>query len=219
MPDRSANRHATRTHAPNARHSSQHGVVLIISLILLVVISLLTVTSMRNAASSESVAGNVRKTELATQAAEIALRYCEEHVLKIMGTSPPPTTTPTLATTPATPIIWEPTTPPRWQDISPAKSPAKSPPASKWWDDSPSTMAFTLPLSSVNPTGMAENYKRSPECLIEMQQPAEGGSELTRTSSFVITARGFGPEVAKVGSDRSRPQGSEAWLQSHIQIQ
>ena len=147
--------------------------MLIISLILLVVISLLTVTSMRNAASSESVAGNVRKTELATQAAEIALRFCEEYVVNFIDTAA------------VLPI-----------DIA------------------------LLLEAEVNQTGIAKTYKRPPECLIEMQQPAEGASDvLTRTSSFVITARGFGPEVAEADSKRSRPQGSEVWLQSHIQTQ
>ena len=213
MPDRSANRHATRTHAPNARQSSQHGVVLIISLILLVVISLLTVTSMRNAASSESVAGNVRKTELATQAAEIALRFCEEYVVNFIDTAavlPIDISTPSTDTT--KPIIWPPTDPPRWQNKS----------TSTGWDskDSPAAASALLLEAEVNQTGIAKTYKRPPECLIEMQQPAEGASDvLTRTSSFVITARGFGPEVAEADSKRSRPQGSEVWLQSHIQTQ
>ena len=40
-------------------------------MIMLIIVSLLAVTSMRNASSSESVSGNVRTTELATQAADI----------------------------------------------------------------------------------------------------------------------------------------------------
>ena len=211
---------------PNVPHTSQCGVVLIISLILLVVISLLAVTSMRNAGSSESVAGNVRRTELATEAAEIALRFCEEQVLEIIDAAFFPIDVTVPSTDPTKPIIWPPTptttppTPPRWQQISPAKSPA----ASKWWDDSPATMAFPLPLSEMNRVNQAgvtiTTYQRPPECLIEMQQPVQWANNLlTRTSSFVITARGFGPEVAKADSNRSRPQGSEVWLQSHIQIQ
>ena len=62
-----APRAATRTplaYAP--RHQAERGIVLVIALILLVIIYLLAVTSLRNAASSESVAGNVRTTALAT---------------------------------------------------------------------------------------------------------------------------------------------------------
>ena len=194
----------------------QHGVVLIIALILLVVISLLALTSMRNAGSSENVAGNVRTTELATEAAEIALRFCENQVLTLMGGPTPPPSAPTLPTSPPTPVILEPTDPPKWQDISPLKAPA----ATSWWDDSPNTMAFALDLSLVNQATLVTTYKRPPECMIEMQFPAGGVDKtLTSTSSFVITARGFGPDVTAANTARARPLGTEVWLQSNIQIQ
>ena len=68
----------TGRNLPRARQRhSQRGVVLIIALVMLVIISLLAVSSMRNSGSTEEVLGNVRTTELATQAAEIALRRCE----------------------------------------------------------------------------------------------------------------------------------------------
>ena len=56
---------------------AQRGVVLILVLILLGLMSLLAATSLRIATSTESIAGNVRTTEMAFQSAEIALRYCE----------------------------------------------------------------------------------------------------------------------------------------------
>lgn len=185
----------------------QHGVVLVIALILLVVISLLAATSMHNAASTESAASNVRSTELANDAADIALRYCEDHVLTVMGGSNPPTTTPTAATSPPSPIIWGPSdpAPPRWKNTA------------VW--DSTASVAFTLPLDKVNKLGLSATYKRSPECLIETQTisglPA---NVLTNTSSFVITARGFGPEILAPDATRARPEGTESWVQSHIQI-
>ena len=45
------------------------------------------------------------------------------------------------------------------------------------------------------------------------------GGALSTTSTYVITARGFGPEVPAVDAARSRPRGSEVWLQSTIEIQ
>ncbi|MBC7548583.1 MAG: hypothetical protein H7224_08060 [Polaromonas sp.] len=176
----------------------QKGVVLIISLILLVVISLLAVTSLRNAGSSESVAGNARTTELATQSADIALRYCESSVLKLMGGPA------AYATTFVAANILEGSEPPKWQDMS----------RQTGWD-SISTAPFVLPLSSVNQAGMNfDIYKRPPECMVE-KMPAV----TTGTSTFyVITARGFGPEVAPADASRSRPIGSEVWLQSRIEI-
>jgi type IV pilus assembly protein PilX len=78
-----------RTISPRPRVArSQHGVVLIIALIILAVISLLAVTSIRNASSTISVSGNVRTTELATQAAEIALQHCENLILQVLTDSP-----------------------------------------------------------------------------------------------------------------------------------
>jgi type IV pilus assembly protein PilX len=182
--------------------ASQQGVVLIIALILLVVISLLAVSSMRGAGSAESVAGNVRTTELATQAAEIALRHCESsaiQVVKVNGgdtTSAQATYAPTFAAgtfalgsiATASPVQWQNTT---------------------LWDGG--TTSWVLPLSMV---GGTSTYKRAPECMIESltgAPPTVGSS----TGNFVITARGFGPEVA---AGTGRPQGSEVWLQSTIEI-
>ena len=65
--------HSTSVHTPFPLH--EKGVVLIVSLIVLVVISMLAVTSLRNVSSSEMISGNVRTTELANQAAEFALRF------------------------------------------------------------------------------------------------------------------------------------------------
>lgn len=191
---------------PGARlPASQHGVVLIISLILLIVISLLAVTSIRNARSSESVAGNVRTTELATEAAEIALRHCEASVLKLAieasGRTSTYSTTFTNNNIVTTPTAATPT----WQIMS-------------IWDSN-STATFVLPLPVVNQAGMLKTYQRPPECMVERQPVLlEGSNVVNTTASFVITVRGFGPEVAPADSTRSRPQGNEVWLQSNIQI-
>jgi hypothetical protein len=50
--------------------------------------------------------------------------------------------------------------------------------------------------------------------LLSGGMPTGAGSVIP--SAFVITARGFGPEVA---ADAGRPKGSEIWLQSTIEIQ
>ena len=67
------------------RPAAQRGIVLIMALIMLVVISLLTAVSVRNATSSEGVNANVRQTQLAGQAAETALRYCERSEERRVG--------------------------------------------------------------------------------------------------------------------------------------
>ena len=191
---------------------AQHGVVLIIALVLLVVISLLAVSGMRTAGSSERTAGNVRTTELATQAAEIALRHCESSVLKIQRNASGDTTSPeaTYPTTFTSAKILPATNPPGWQNKT-------------TWDGS-STAVYVLPESLLNQGLMTATYKRFPECMVESLPVLVevAGSPVAKTNlSFVITARGFGPEVAAllVSSTRVRPVGAEVWLQSHIELE
>ena len=193
-----------RTSSATAKPRVQRGVVLIIALVLLVVISLLAVTSLRNAGSNAMLAGNVRTTELATQAADIALRHCESSVLALM----------TLAAGGASSYVTSfnashilaPSDPPKWQNMA-------------FWDGSGSTV-FVLPLSLLNLPGISVTYKRAAECMVEPVPVVTSGSAVVSTTpSFVVTARGFGPEVAPVDANRSRPQGSEVWLQSHIELE
>jgi Tfp pilus assembly protein PilX len=178
----------------------QEGVVLIIALILLVVISLLAVTSMRNAASSESIAGNVRTTELATQAADIALRHCESSVIKIEKIRSGDTTSidATYPTTFATTDIQRLSTSVQWQSTA------------TW--DSTSTATFVLPTTLLG----TSTFKRPPECMVESLTGTTAAA-VGASAAFVITARGFGPEVAAADSTRSRPIGTVVWLQSTIQ--
>lgn len=183
--------------------NDQHGVVLIIALILLVVISLLAITSLRNVGSTESVAGNVRTTELATQVAEIALRHCESSAIRITRQAGGDTTSPeaNYATTIAEANILRATTSVQWQSTA------------TW--DSASASVFVLPATLV---GNATTYKRPPECMIESLTGATT-APVGGTDSFVITARGFGPEVpALTSSTRIRPVGTAVWLQSTIEI-
>ena len=190
------------TSSPN-RARSERGVVLVLALLMLVVISLLAVTTLRNAGSAESVTGNLRVTELATQAAEIALRHCEASVLASLtdaagGESTYPTTFDDAYIAPSG-------APPNWQNKA------------LWEGDA--AAVFVLPLALLNQPGMTRTtYKRAPECMVERLPavPGEGGA----ATFFVITARGFGPEVAALaGKARLRPLGSEIWLQSNIKIE
>lgn len=190
------------------RLQPQRGVVLVIALILLFVISLLAITNMRNAGSSESVLGNVRTTELATQAAELALRHCESSVLKVQKNVRGDITSAeaTYDTTFNAANILEASTPPHWQGTSGN------------WDKAP-TLAYVLPLSLVNQAGgaIAVTYQRAPECMVEPLHVMTG-TTLDFKTSFVVTARGFGPEVAAANGSRDRPVGSEVWVQSHIEL-
>lgn len=201
---------------------SQHGVVLIIALVILIVISLLAATSIRNASSTISVSGNVRTTELANQAAEIALQHCERSVLQVVTVEAGGSDH--YVTTFQAENIFPEASPPNWQNKT-------------VWDSTPSKV-YSLPLSMVNQAGMvATTYRRAPECMVERiviaktvakPMPGEPGepdvpakydinpdSGADPDSSFLVTARGFGPEVER---GAGRPVGSEFWLQSQIKI-
>ena len=201
-----APRAATRTplaYAP--RHQAERGIVLVIALILLVIISLLAVTSLRNAGSSESVAGNVRTTELATQAADIALRHCESSAIKITKLIANASDTSAQATYPTTLVE---------ANVQRVTTDGVST-ADQWksvtnWDSTTTTAVFVLPSGLV---GNPAPYPRPPECMVES---LTGVTPTGPPASFVITARGFGPEVA---AGTGRPAGTVVWLQSTIEIQ
>ena len=186
-------------HLPTARPAAQRGVVLIIALVMLVVISLLTTLSIRSAVSTESVSGNVRTTELATQAAEIALRYCESAVVQVASGTVTFTVTPTI-------LAYNAALFPQWNKTTTT------------WDVTGSN-AFVIPTSYVNQAAGPVTYRRRPECLVERMAVVTPAGLLSTTSTYIITARGFGPEVPAADASRSRPQGTEVWMQSTIEIQ
>lgn len=61
-------------------NSNQHGLVLPLVLIFLVIMMVLGTAMIRNVTLEEKMAGNMRNRSLAFQAAERALRYCESSV-------------------------------------------------------------------------------------------------------------------------------------------
>jgi len=202
IPPRNASR-------PGSRREG--GVVLIIALVMLVVISLLATFSIRGALSSESVSGNVRTTQMASQAAEIALRYCEDAVVANARAM-----TPVPAGTALTNGI-----------VVQAAGSSPLGVSTTIWDTSRSGVVFVLPSTVVNGT---VTYKRMPECIAEQVATVSTvgvTATLTSTATYLITARGFGPEVAScnptvyppASGACSRPDGSEVWLQSTLEAQ
>lgn len=177
----------------------QRGVVLIIAMVMLVVISLLASLSIRNALSSESVSGNVRTTELASQAAETALRYCESAVTALVtaGTAMPTGMTALAAVTPA-----------RFSDMT------------NYWDKVPApNTIFVVPSDMVNTSGTTTTFSRMPECMIERVSTLNtANNALVDTRTYSITARGFGPEVKDPSGTRGRPVGTEVFLQSVLEV-
>lgn len=63
------------------RQPKEAGVVLIVALVMLVVISLASVAVMRNTMNADTVSDNARRQTQALQAAQAALRYCEDQIV------------------------------------------------------------------------------------------------------------------------------------------
>ena len=197
-----------RVSPPGPVRPTQQGVVLIVALVLLVVISLLAVTSIQNAGSSESVSSNVRTTELATQAAEIALRYCEARAIEMHAADKSPLG-----------ILNQ------WKEMT-------------IWDGSWSIQedflrnsTFVVKFDPTLDKQLIATFQRPPECMVEEQSTASSAASSASSTEpstvtlsvlkfYTITARGFGPEVpALTGVNHIRPVGSEVWLQSTLEIE
>jgi Tfp pilus assembly protein PilX len=199
-------KHYIRQYCSSTHDSRQSGVVLIMTMIMLVLISVASASAIKGSSSSESVTNHSRTQQLAMQAAEAALLSCERQTITylqgVIAASAPSST----ATTPTQPF-----------DIQAAPAPDSSfNYAHQWrdvtnvWDSSSSLVVTVLPLSLVNAstTNIFSAYQRAPECVVEMYEPGNN-------NRAVITARGFGPEVA---AGRGKPIGSEVWLQSIVQV-
>ncbi|HEX5686454.1 MAG TPA: hypothetical protein VFY73_20690 [Ideonella sp.] len=78
-----------RFHARRHHRRDERGVALMVALVMLVIIGIASVSIMRGALSSDLIANNTRVQSLAMQAAQIAMRYCEDEVVKVRGGGPP----------------------------------------------------------------------------------------------------------------------------------
>lgn len=174
---------------------SSRGVILVVAMFLLIALSLIAVTSIRGAGSMELSTNNTRSQALAMQAAEIALRYCEKRAINTM-TSAAVDLPIDLKPAASTDFYWQSTT--LWdREIVPGIAP----------------VITVLPTTLLNDrSDGAELYKRMPECMAQFERYA------TPNKRAVITARGFGPEVAPADAARTAPVGAEVWLQSVIQL-
>ena len=183
---RNASRHIRRQH--------QRGVLLVIVLLMMMALSLLASVSIRGATSNEQIANQSRQKNLAQQAAEAALRYCEGQVQTnaLDGTKGfAPQAAPVGA-----PITYT------WQNMS------------NWDAISAGVNAFvatgnlkTVTFTANGDAGAVVYFKRQPECMAQYLTVAD-------TKVFVTTARGFGPEMG--AKDGAIPVGTEVWLQSLV---
>lgn len=172
----------------------ERGVLLVIVLIMLGILSILASVSIRSASSSEQVSNQTRLKNLAQQAAEAALRFCETQVQahaldNTKGFAPQDAPV-------GAPVQYSWQSMSNWDAIDAAVNPFVGTGHLKLVD-----------FTAAGDAGTATYFKRRPECMSQFMTVANN-------KVFVTTARGFGPEVA--AKNGSVPVGTEVWLQSVV---
>ena len=174
---------------------AQRGTVLAITLILLVILSLLGTFAIRNANQSERIMNGVRTSNVAQQAAETGLRFCEQ-----LATAPPAGSGTFQSVDAATYIN------------ATAVSNANE---GDWTDKnnwkSSNANLLSVPSSYYNSgsTGATE-LLHAPQCLIQALETPGG------LKGYVITARGYANDAVIDASTGRVISGAEVWLQSTL---
>jgi type IV pilus assembly protein PilX len=183
------------------RGRRERGVVLVMTLILVVILSLLGTFAIRNATQTERSINGIRSTEVAREAAETALRFCEQIAIfdgdgkdyteyattglrgKIIATTIGSESDPVAA--------WR--TEANWIDTS---NVIEVPPGYYKKDVGANTSESQL--------------KTAPRCLIQKLETAS----TPKLTGYLITARGFANNADFDPSTGKSKQGAESWMQS-----
>ena len=182
------------------RRSSQRqrGVVLVITLILVVVLSLLGTFAIRNSTQTERSINGIRSAEVAREAAETGLRFCEQ-VAIFDGDGKDYTEYSSAGDNLRGKIIA-------------TTIGSESDPNAAW-----RTEANWITGSNVIkvPDGYFKNgedtdLKTAPRCLIQKIETAS----TPKLSGYLITARGFANNARFDASTGKSTEGAESWMQS-----
>lgn len=165
------------------------GIVLLLVLMILVLISGTALWAAKSSISGEQLATNLRIRANVDALAELALRYCEDGLLKnntalIRLPSPPSA------------VVGE--LPNAWQTLSNWKGAANQ----------INTVSFALLQDA---QGRVPTL--SPVCMIEEIRLAPIDTQ--RLQAFLVTARGFSPDYTEAGNG-AITRGTDAWVQSVI---
>ena len=183
------------------RGQAQRGVVLIITLILVVILSLLGTFAIRNATQTERSINGIRSAEVAREAAETALRFCEQVAIfdgdgkdyteygqtglraKIIGT--------TIASESDGQAAWR--TEANWVDGS---------------------NVITVPTAyykkDIAGNTEAAKLQIAPRCLIQKIET----TSTPKLTGYLITGRGFANNANFTSSTGKTNRGAESWMQS-----
>lgn len=173
---------------------TQRGSILAITLMLLVVLALVGTLAIRNSTQSERVMNSVRTSNVAQQAAETALRFCEQVAQKHDAQQTyGGIALSKIKDTPGTNIeradqgIWD-------NKIN-------------WQKNAANLIELPSTHYPANSAGGVTELKHAPQCIIEKLQNNE-------VEGYVITARGFGNDAVIDNATGRVTSGAEMWLQS-----
>ena len=169
----------------------ERGIVLLLVLILLVALSGAAIWAAKASISGEQVGNNLRSSASAQELAELALRYCEDGVIRTDNNF---TSIPFPAAAASSPL------PVAWQTLSNWKS--------------PSTKFITVPDAQLQ-DALGRTPTPAPVCMIEKMRLSP--IDMQSMQGFLITARGFSPDYVEA-SDGAITSGTDAWVQSMIRF-
>lgn len=180
---------------------AQRGVVLIVSLILVVVLSLLGTFAIRNAVQSERSINGVRSVEVAREAAEAALRFCEQIAVSHSDGKAYNEYGETNLQSKiiSTPINGEGDAGAAWRN------------ADNWKGDLPVKVpaSYITKYSAGSQASDVPPVINKPLCMIQKIDNAT-----TKLQGYLITSRGFANNSSFDASTGVAKYGAEAWLQS-----
>jgi len=180
-----------------AARAAGRGIVLVLALVLLVLISLVAAVAIRRATSGEQVSKALKTHTVAFQAAETALRFCEDQVLKNSRIA-------------------------SGKDVlEPVPYPMDGSAPALWnsranWDPA-AGKALAIDTTLVNSKDSAARQLPKtvlPRCMVEqLRLPSDEGAEV---DAFLITAVGFSADYHQTTSSSPPDAGGEVWLQSTV---
>jgi Tfp pilus assembly protein PilX len=177
------------------RHA-QEGAVLIVVLVLLLTAVIMSMGVMRASLSNDVITNNTRMQNLATEMAQLALRYCERDVLKAESGDATVALFGTVGSIQAAP---QPGAQPSWKS------------SEKWKTSVVKTLRVTdlqsVSGSSGNSIVTLNADSPMPTCM------AEHGPG----STMLVTSRGFSPDYA-ADNGGNTTRGSVVWLQSQFVV-
>ena len=160
------------------------------ALVLLVLVSLVATFAIRRATLGEQVSKAMRTQTVAFQAAETALRYCEDQIVKDGAGAPAPI-----------PYPLDGSAPEQWKKRA------------NW--ELTAGKAKAIDASIVNlDDDAARKFSNDllPRCMVERLRLPDEGEEL---EAFLITAVGYSHDY-RLNADKMPETGTEVWLQSTI---